>query len=90
MWLVPPWGRGRGCHQLSRAGRPSQVDGTSVAGVLDQLAYTQQAVAPLGRRYDDFTQVLNVLVPALESSDLLANLRPYVEALLATRSSTLA
>jgi hypothetical protein len=50
---------------------------------LDQLAQAQQALAPLERRYDEFTQVLNVLVPELASRGLLANLRQYVEALLA-------
>lgn len=50
---------------------------------LDQLAQAQQAVAPLERRYDEFTQVVNVLVPELESSGLLANLRQYIEGLLA-------
>jgi len=49
----------------------------------DQLAHARQAVAPLERRYDEFTQVLNVMVPELSSLGMLTGLLEYVEGLLA-------
>jgi hypothetical protein len=49
---------------------------------LAQLAQDHQTVAPLERRYDEFTQMLNVLIPEVRDAGLLPNVLHFVEQLL--------
>jgi hypothetical protein len=66
----------------ARAAQAEQIV-QALQAQLDQVAQARQALAPLERRYDEFTQVLQVLIPELQSSGLLTSLQQYVETLLA-------
>ncbi len=66
----------------ARAARAEQTV-AALQAQLDQLAQARQALAPLERRYDEFPQVLLLLVPELQSSGMLTNLLGFVEQLVA-------
>lgn len=68
--------------------RATQLEQTvqALQGQLAELAHTRQAVAPLERRYDEFMQLMNLLVVEVSSTGLLTDMLAFVEQLLAAYS----
>lgn len=68
--------------------RAAQAEQTVVGlqAQLAQLGHDQQAVAPLERRYDEFTQMLNILVLEILDAGLLTSMLHFVEQLLSDYS----